>query len=413
MAEQKQSTFQDALSRLKECASLIKLPEDIQTILSSPKATFLASIPVRMDDGTLRVFQGYRVQYNDARGPAKGGIRYHPDVDLDEVQTLAFWMMLKCAVVNIPFGGGKGGVGVNPKDLSHLELERLSRGYMRAFADILGPDRDIPAPDVYTNEAIMAWMADEYSVITRKNQPGVITGKPLAFGGSLGRNDATARGGFYVLEALRKRLNVTSANPTVAVQGFGNAGHFFAQLAAEAGYKVVAVSDSQSGVYLESGIDPEKALDAKKSKSGLASYGGKRISNEELLQLPVDVLVPAALENQITEKNAPNVKGKIILELANGPTTSKGDKILNQKGIHVIPDILANAGGVTVSYFEWIQNRSGDSWSLGEVHEKLKKIMTIASEEVANSAGQHKASLRTGAYTLAIGRVAEAVKLRC
>jgi len=314
--------------------------------------------------------------------------------------------------VNIPYGGGKGGVSVNPKELSTAELERLSRGYISAIADVIGPDTDIPAPDVYTNETIMAWMADQYSLITRSYQPAVITGKPVASGGSLGRGDATARGGYYVLEALRSKLGLAGGSPTVAIQGFGNAGSHFAKLAAAGGYKIVAVSDSRGGICNDAGLDAAKLVQEKETSGKLVSAGARAVSNEELLELNVDVLVPAALENQITEKNAERIKAKVVVELANGPTTSAADRILTERGVTVLPDILANAGGVTVSYFEWVQNRMGYYWGLDEVHEKLKRIMDHAALEVNATRENHKTSMRNAAYLCAVDRIAKAIATR-
>jgi glutamate dehydrogenase (NADP+) len=409
MVKENSSQLDDALTRLHEATKYVKIHPDTISVLSSPKASHIASIPVRMDDGGLRVFEGYRVQYSDARGPCKGGIRYHPEVSLDEVKTLAFWMMVKCAVVNIPFGGGKGGITVNPKELSLLELERLSRGYMNALSDVFGGDRDIPAPDVYTNEMIMGWMADQYSIIKRKRQPEVITGKPLALGGSLGRNDATARGGYYVIDSLKKRLGIEPSTATVAIQGFGNAGAHFARLAADAGYKIVAISDSRHAIYNKDGINVEEALEIKK-RGPLSALKGSQISNKELLELPVDVLVPAALEDQIDADNAARIKAKVILELANGPVTSAADKILHKNGIVVIPDILANAGGVTVSYFEWVQNRAAFYWNLDEVHKRLSEIMTRAAEEVFEASRTFKCDTRTAAYAVGLKRVADSIE---
>jgi glutamate dehydrogenase (NADP+) len=407
--------FNDALKQFDDALKVIKLSADAIAVLREPKAIYMFSIPIKMDNGLTRVFRGYRVQYNDARGPAKGGIRFHPQVCLDEVQSLAFWMMVKCAVVGIPFGGGKGGIEVNPKELSKFELERLSRGYINAIADVIGPERDIPAPDVYTNEQIMAWMSDQYNIISRKQLPGVITGKPISCGGSLGRGDATGRGGFYVLEALRERLGLAGGNPTVAIQGFGNAGYHYARLATEVGYKVVAISDSQGGIYNEQGINIEEANNLKQKHGSLdAAYGKtagfKKVSNNEILELKVDVLVPAALENQITEDNASKIKAKVVLELANGPTSYAADCELFKRGVVVIPDILANAGGVTVSYFEWVQNRTADYWKLETVQNRLAEIMKISALEVDAKRSEENISMRTAAYAVALERVGKAVQ---
>ena len=367
---------------------------------------------VRVRDAARLVQQGYRVRYNDLLGPTKGGIRYHPQVNIDEVKSLAFWMTFKCAVVGIPYGGGKGGITVEPHKLSLAELERLSRAYMAAIADFVGPDTDIPAPDVYTNSQIMAWMCDEYSKIQGSWQPAVITGKPIALGGSLGRDEATAQGGFYVLECIRTRLGLGSGQLRVAIQGFGNAGSVYAKLAAAAGYKVVALSDSKGGIFNPNGIDVSAAMATKAETGSLKLEGAKPISNAEVLELDVDLLVPAALENQLSAKNASNVKAKCVLELANGPTDSAADAILDGKGVHVIPDILANAGGVTVSYFEWVQNRAGYYWSTAEVNHKLKVIMERAALECVDLRDKYKTSMRVAAYVSALKRLNEAVVAR-
>lgn len=411
------SIFDEARKRLDRAMSFYKINAETQARLSSPKAALTVSLPVRMDDGTLRVFQAHRVRYSDLLGPAKGGIRYHPSVNLDEVTSLAFWMTFKCAVVGIPYGGGKGGITLNPKELSLAELERLSRAYMSAIADFVGPDVDVPAPDVYTNGRIMAWMADEYSKIVRAHSPAVITGKPVALGGSLGRDTATAQGGFFVFEAIKKKLGLSGKGLRVAVQGYGNAGSIFARIAAEAGHTVVAVSDSKSALYRPEGLDVV-AIDHYKQKhnelkavrgEGFTAEKAQIISNEELLALDVDLLVPAAIENVITEKNAGKIKAKCVLELANGPTTSAGDAMLDEKGITVVPDILANAGGVTVSYFEWVQNRQGYYWTEEEVRDRLSAIMARAANEVSELSAQYKTSMRTAAYIAALRRLDRAV----
>ena len=405
------SIFDEARTRLDKALHYYKIHPETQARLSAPEAALQVALPIRMDDGSLKVFQGYRVRYSDLCGPAKGGIRYHPSVNLDEVTSLAFWMTFKCAVVGIPYGGGKGGVTVNPKELSLAELERLSRAYISAIADFVGPDSDIPAPDVYTNGQIMAWMADEYSKIKRSYQPGVITGKPVALGGSLGRENATAQGGVYVFETLRKKLGLGGAGMRVAIQGFGNAGSIFAKLISAAGHKVVAVSDSKAGLYKAAGLDVAAVTAEKNSKGELqGSKLGDAISNADLLELDVDLLVPAAIENSITDKNAQKIKAKCVLELANGPTTSAADAILEERGIPVVPDILANAGGVTVSYFEWVQNRMGYYWTEKEVNGKLAEIMDRAATEVADIAAQYKTGFRTAAYIAALRRLDRAVK---
>ncbi|MDZ4786004.1 MAG: Glu/Leu/Phe/Val dehydrogenase [bacterium] len=403
--------FEQARKRLDDTLKYYKADPETIARLSKPKAIHQVSVPVRMDNGTLKIFDGFRVQYNDALGPAKGGIRYHPNVSLDEVKALSFWMTFKCAAAGLPYGGGKGGIIVNPKELSLAELERLSRSYIAAIADVIGPDQDIPAPDVYTNSMIMAWMVDEYSKIKRSWQPAMITGKPIALGGSLGRDDATARGGFYSLQNLRTNLGLKSGELTVAIQGFGNAGYHFARIASEAGYKIVAVSDSSGGIHNPSGLDSAKTFQYKEQSGSLKGMkGADAISNEDLLALQVDVLVPAALENVITKKNASKVRAKCIVELANGPIDNEGDAIIDENSIPVLPDILANAGGVTVSYFEWVQNRMGYYWSVSEVQEKLKISMEKSSSTVFQLSKEHKTSLRTAAYISAVKRIDEAVR---
>ncbi|RMG59281.1 MAG: Glu/Leu/Phe/Val dehydrogenase [Deltaproteobacteria bacterium] len=416
------STYEDALSRLDQAKEYLDISPEVVERLKHPKRVIIVSVPVRKDDGTLEVYQGYRVQHDDTRGPTKGGIRFHPAVNLDEVMSLAFWMTFKCAVVNIPFGGGKGGVQVNPKELSRMEIERLSRSYIDAIADFIGPDSDIPAPDVYTNETIMGWMADQYNIIRRSNVPAVITGKPTSLGGSEGRREATGRGGFYVAIELAKRLGLKPGESTVAIQGFGNAAYPFARLMSEEGYRVVAVSDSKGGIYSEKGLnvedikryrDESKHLEAVYYDASVKDFvketSHTHITNEELLELPVDLLVPAALENQITQENAHRVKAKNILELANGPVTSEADIILHERGIRVIPDILANAGGVVVSYFEWVQNRTGFYWTESEVNEKLAAIMKREASIVYQRAESLGISLRTAAYVVALERIGSAI----
>jgi glutamate dehydrogenase (NADP+) len=349
------SLLTDASKRLENALQYVSLSEDVTERLKYPKASLQVSIPVRMDNGSLRVFQGYRVRYDDTRGPTKGGIRFHPHVNLDEVQSLAFWMTFKCAVVNLPFGGAKGGITVNPKELSRLELERLSRGYIDAIADFIGPDIDIPAPDVYTNPMIMGWMMDQYSIIRRQIIPAVITGKPISMGGSLGRETATAMGAFFTIEAILPRFDRSPAETTIAIQGFGNAGGLLADLLARAGYRIVAVSDSQGGIYSSKGLNIPGIRQYKESSRSIqAAYcegsvcsivEHEIITNDDLLTLDVDILIPAALENQITSTNAPHVNARLVFEVANGPITSDADLILESKGIKVFPDILVNAGG--------------------------------------------------------------------
>lgn len=404
------NVFATALARLELASRHSFAHAETVTKLQQPKQFVEVSIPVRLDNGSLRLFTGFRCRYDDTRGPAKGGIRFHQDVSPEEVKALAFWMTFKCAVVGIPFGGGKGGVIVDPHTLSHGELERLSRGYMRAIAHLVGIDTDVPAPDVNTNPRIMAWMMEEYAAIHGRREPGVITGKPVSMGGSMGRGDATARGGLYCLEELEKRLGWSPTSKTVAVQGFGNAGEYFASMAFERGYKVVAISDSHGGVYNADGIDIAAAIKNKTATHHVSATSpkDKKITNADLLELGVDLLVPAAIENVITEANAARVKAKAILELANGPLTPDADDIIAQRGIISVPDILANAGGVTVSYFEWAQNRAGHYWSAEEVQSRLKPIMTREFNNVYELSQQKKINLRTAAYAHALNRLAEA-----
>lgn len=407
------SISEEAFLRLGQAMKYVKISEDARKILSSPKETLSFSIPLRMDSGKLEVFQGYRVHYNDARGPYKGGIRYHPEVSLDEVTALAFWMAFKCAVADIPYGGAKGGIGVDPKKLSRAELERLSRGYIRGIHKFIGIDIDIPAPDVYTNAEIMGWMADEYSQIAGKHVPGVITGKPVSVGGSLGRDDATARGGFIVMAELAKILKMEPKKTTVAVQGFGNAGYNLARLMHADGYKVVAVSDSRGGIYNKNGLDVEAVIKHKEKTESVHNFAGaKNITNEELLEVECDILAPSALENQITKDNAAKIKAKVVIEIANGPTTPEADEILAKRNILVVPDILANAGGVTVSYFEWVQNREGYYWELSEIHEKLAKKMISAFRRIYEIAEREKIDMRTAAYILGLERIVKAIEAR-
>jgi glutamate dehydrogenase (NAD(P)+) len=406
--------FQIAQRQLDEAAEILKLDPAVHELLRWPLRELHVTLSVKMDDGTTKIFHGFRVQYNDSRGPCKGGIRYHPDETIDTVRALAAWMTWKTSVVDIPLGGGKGGIICNPKELSQGELERLSRAYIRQVGRILGLEKDVPAPDVYTTPQIMAWMVDEFSVMQGYNEFGMITGKPLALGGSQGRGDATARGGMFCLREAAKLLNIDLTKATVAVQGFGNAGQFAATLSRDLlGCKLVAASDSRGGVYQPNGINPNELI-AHKTKTGsvVGFPGTKPISNEELLELEVTVLIPAALENVITEANAGRIKAKISLELANGPTTPEADKILYKNGIYVIPDFLANAGGVTVSYFEMVQNAYDYYWEEELVHERLDKKMTAAFHAVHQMSQKHQVHNRVGAYLVAVNRVAEAVRLR-
>ncbi len=404
------STFGNAQVQLKKAADKLGISKQTLGALLEPEHIEKVFCKVEMDDGETKTFEGYRVRHNTNRGPGKGGIRFHPQVDLDEVKALANWMTWKCAVMDVPFGGAKGGVVVDPKKLSKEELKRLSQTFMKLIAPVVGPEKDIPAPDVGTNAEVMEWMLDAYNSAVGGQHPGVITGKPLIRGGSVGRDDATARGGFYLLQKVAQDLEFPK-HLTLAIQGFGNAGQFMAKLAADAGYRVVAVSDSSGGVSNPNGLDVAKLLAHKMSTGRVAGFQGQTISNEEILELPVDVLVPAALENQITKNNARKIKAKVVLELANGPTTPEADDILFQKGVIVLPDILANAGGVTVSYFEWFQNQNGQKWTLDQVHEKLLEKMLQAAQKVFETAHKVNTDFRTAALMVALRRVMSAQKV--
>ena len=406
--------FQIAQKQFDEAAELLQLDPGMRTLLRWPMREFKFTIPIRMDDGTTQVFHGYRVQYNDARGPNKGGLRWHPDETMDTVRALSAWMTWKTAVVDLPLGGGKGGVTCDPKKLSVGEKERLARGWMRVAARQLGEHRDVPAPDVYTTPQIMAWMLDEYEVINGRSEPAVITGKPLALGGSRGRNDATARGGVYTVREACKRLGV-NARGAYAIQGFGNAGQYAALLHPEilGGGRLVAVSDTSGGVYNPKGMDPKAIVEHKLKTGSVAGFPGTEpITNDQLLEMEVDVLYPAALENVLTAHNAGRVRARIVCELANGPTTPEADLILLEKGVHVIPDFLANAGGVTVSYFEQVQGHYNYYWSLEEVYRQLDARMTQAYHDVYEMHEKRKVHMRLAAYLVSVSRVAEAVRLR-
>ena len=406
--------FKIAQAQFDEAAEFLGLEPAMREVLRWPRREYQFTIPVKMDDGSTKVFHGYRIQHNDARGPAKGGIRWHPAETIDTVRALAAWMTWKTAVVDIPLGGSKGGVTCNPKEFSEGEKERLARGWMRAIARELGEHRDSPAPDVYTNPQIMAWMMDEFETIVGRNHPAVITGKPIPIGGSQGRGDATARGGIYTVREACKTLGVDPKG-TYAIQGFGNAGQFAALLHQEVlgGGKLVGVSDSRGGIYVEGGMDPEAIVKHKLETGKVGDFpGSKPITNEELLELNVDILYPAALENMITKENAPRIKAKISCELANGPTTPEADVILHEKGIHVIPDFLANAGGVTVSYFEQVQGTYNYYWPLEEIRKQLDARMTAAYHAVYKMHKEKNVHMRLAAYLVSVARVAEAVKLR-
>jgi len=401
-----------ALRRLDEAAAHIEIDADVLEKLKYPRETTKVRLMIRMDDGSRKSFMAWRCRYDDTRGPTKGGIRYHPDATADEVETLAFWMTFKCAVMNLPYGGGKGAVRVDPHALSKAELERLSRAYIQAFARIIGPDRDIPAPDVYTNSMVMGWMADEYSSIVGQSTPAVITGKPISLGGSLGRDDATARGGYYLVQHLAERLQL-APSARVAIQGFGNAGQHIARLMAASGYRIVAASDSGGAIHCPGGLDVETLVSAKRQGSLISlagSNGVKAIPADEFVAVDCDVLVPAALEDMIHADNVSGVKAKVVLELANGPITPEADAVLESKNVVVLPDILANAGGVTVSYFEWVQNRQGFYWPVEEVNARLKVMMESEGEGIWNLAKKRGISLRSAAYVHALSRLATAIQ---
>jgi len=414
MTEKKQNPFEIAQRQLDEAAAVMGLDEAAHELLRWPLRELHVTLPVKMDDGTTKIFHGFRVQYNDARGPNKGGIRFHPEETIDTVRALAAWMTWKAAVMDIPLGGGKGGVVCNPKEMSDGELERLSRAYIRQVGRILGLEKDVPAPDVYTTPQVMAWMADEFAFMQGHNEFGVITGKPLALGGSAGRGDATARGGMYCLREAANELGIELNGATAAIQGYGNAGAEAHRLSAELlGLKTVAVCDSKGGIYDPDGLDYADVMAHKNNTGSVAGFPGARpISNGELLELEVTVLCPSALEEAITAANAPRIKAKIVAELANGPTTPEADQILHEKGTYVIPDFLCNAGGVTVSYFEMVQNACNYYWEEAEVHQRLDKKMTVAFHAVHQAAQKHKVHNRLGAYVVALSRVAEAMKLR-
>jgi len=403
------------MKRFDKAAEILQLEPGVYEFLKTPALQVIVSIPIQMDDGTIKVFEGYRVIHNYALGPAKGGIRYAPDVTLDEVKALAAWMTWKCAVMDIPFGGAKGAVKCDPKKLTKVELEKITRRYTANLLDVIGPDKDIPAPDLNTDEQIMAWIMDTYSMHVRRTERAVVTGKPLILGGSPGRREATGRGVMIVTLAAMEKLGLNPKKSTAVVQGFGNVGSVSAKLLSEKGLKIIAISDITGGYYNKKGIDVEKAIKYVQNNPDrtLEGFdGGEKITNEELLELECDVLIPAAREDQITKHNAPRIKAKLIVEGANGPTTASADPILEEKGILVVPDIVANAGGVTVSYFEWVQDRMGFYWTVKMVNERLEEMMLSAFENVYNTAKKYNVSLRLGAYILAVDKVAKTLKLR-
>lgn len=406
--------FESMMSRFDEAARIIGLDEGSYNVLKSPQKAVIVSIPVTMDNGSVQVFEGFRVVHNANLGPSKGGIRYSMDVNLDEVKALAAWMTWKCAVVGIPYGGGKGGIKCDPRKLSKGELERLTRAYTDLMVDVFGPDKDIPAPDMGTGQQEMAWIMDEYSKLVGYSSPAVVTGKPLVLGGSLGRVEATGRGVMVSTRSALAKLGISPVGTTCAVQGFGNVGSISARLLQMQGMKVLAISDVSGGYFNPEGIDVDGAIKYRDGNNGTLEgfKGGSKITNEELLELDVTVLVPAAMENQITPENADKIKAKLIVEGANGPTVAGADTILNKKGVMVVPDILANAGGVTVSYFEWVQNRLGYFWTEERVYRRADRVMKMAFEAVYAASQKHKISMRIAAYVVAIQKVAEVEKLR-
>ncbi|MCA9741690.1 MAG: Glu/Leu/Phe/Val dehydrogenase [Deferribacteres bacterium] len=406
--------FESMMSRFDIAAEILNLEPGIYDYLKTPQMEIKTSIPIQMDDGTIEVFEGYRVIHNTVRGPSKGGIRYSPDISLSEIKALAAWMTWKCAIVNIPFGGAKGGVKCDPKVLTPIELEKITRRYTANLADFFGPERDIPAPDVNTNEQIMGWIMDTYSMHHRRTVTAVVTGKPTFLGGSLGRVEATGRGVRVVAAAAMERHGMKPEETSIVIQGFGNVGSIAAQEFIDIGCKVIGISDVTGGYYNPKGIDINAALEHRKSHQGtLADFkDADQVSNEELLELPCDILAPCAMEDQITRKNAERIQAKVIVEGANGPTTAKADPILESKGILVVPDILANAGGVTVSYFEWVQDRMGYFWTAEDVNERLNRILSEAFNAVSDRAEKHNVNMRIAAYILAIERVTKTLKLR-
>lgn len=414
MEDKSYALYCSVQSQLDEVCDVLKLDAGTKAYVRQPQKELTVSVPVKMDNGTTKVFTGFRIQHNNACGPYKGGIRFHPEETVNTVRCLATWMTLKCGVVGVPLGGGKGGIVCNPKELSTGELERLSRSYVRQIWPLVGPDQDIPAPDVYTSPQIMSWMMDEYSTIKGYGNPGMITGKPIPLGGSVGRGDATSRGGMYTIIEAARHLNIDLKGARVAIQGYGNAGSFAAiLLSEETGCAIVAVSDSKGGIYNENGLDVRQVLSYKKETGSVVGFPGSQpISNAEVLELDVDILLPSALEGVITMENAHKIKAKIIGELANGPTSAEANEALYERNIMVIPDILCNAGGVTVSYFEWVQGLYHFWWNEAEVRTRLEEMMTKAFRGVLDMSLKHKVSLRKAAYMVAVARIAEAMKIR-
>ncbi|KYC69870.1 Glu/Leu/Phe/Val family dehydrogenase [Heyndrickxia coagulans] len=397
---------------IHEALEKLGYPEEVYELLKEPVRMLTVKIPVRMDDGTVKIFTGYRAQHNDAVGPTKGGVRFHPDVTENEVKALSIWMTLKCGIVNLPYGGGKGGIICDPRKMSFHELENLSRGYVRAISQIVGPTKDIPAPDVFTNSQIMAWMMDEYSRIDEFNSPGFITGKPLVLGGSHGRESATAKGVTICIREAARKKGIDLKGARVVIQGFGNAGSFLAKFMHDAGAKVIGISDAYGALHDPEGLDIDYLLDRRDSFGTVTTLFKNTITNKELLELDCDILVPAAIENQITEENAHNIRAKIVVEAANGPTTLEATEILTNRGILLVPDVLASAGGVTVSYFEWVQNNQGYYWTEEEVEEKLEKVLVQSFNTVYNTSRSRRVNMRLAAYMIGVRRVAEASRFR-
>ncbi|AWI12730.1 Glu/Leu/Phe/Val dehydrogenase [Caldifermentibacillus hisashii] len=410
--EEKNDVLASTQTIIREALDKLGYSEDVYELLKEPLRMITVKIPVRMDDGTTKVFTGYRAQHNDAVGPTKGGIRFHPNVTEREVKALSIWMSLKCGIVDLPYGGGKGGIVCDPRTMSFRELEALSRGYVRAISQLVGPTKDIPAPDVFTNSQIMAWMMDEYSRIDEFNSPGFITGKPLVLGGSHGRDSATAKGVTICIREAAKKQGFQLEGARVVVQGFGNAGGFLSKFMHDAGAKVIGISDAYGALYDPDGLDIDYLLDKRDSFGTVTNLFKNTISNQELLELDCDILIPAAIENQITEENAHRIKANIIVEAANGPTTLEATKILTERGKLIVPDVLASAGGVTVSYFEWVQNNQGYYWSEEEVEEKLEKIIVRAFNNVYNTAATRKINMRLAAYMVGVRKLAEACRFR-
>jgi glutamate dehydrogenase len=397
---------------IKEALDKLGYTDDMYQLLKEPLRMLTVRMPVRMDDGSTKIFTGYRAQHNDAVGPTKGGVRFHPEVDEDEVKALSMWMSLKCGIVDLPYGGGKGGIICDPRTMSMGELERLSRAYVRAISQIVGPTKDIPAPDVYTNSQIMAWMMDEYSRLREYDSPGFITGKPLVLGGSHGREKATAQGVVICIEEAAKKRRITTKGARVVVQGFGNAGSFLAKFMHDAGAKVIGISDAYGALYAPDGLDIDYLLDRRDSFGTVTTLFDNTITNEELLELDCDILVPAAISNQITTANAHNIKASIVVEAANGPTTLEGTKILSDRGILLVPDVLASSGGVTVSYFEWVQNNQGYYWSEEEVNEKLRKVLVQSFKNVYETSERRNINMRLAAYMIGVHKMSEASRFR-